>query len=309
MILVHDEWEEPLLARLRRETGEEAEAAASPGEALRARAEVLITLQLDEAALARFPNLRLLFIMSAGVERLPFSALAARGVAVANAGGVHPAQMSEQILGVMIGFSRSLFLHRDNQRARKWEKDLPARELDGSTLLVVGAGKIGQAVAARAKAFGMRVVGLKRTPAPLPGFDEVLPISRLHEALPRADYVVLLTPLTEQTRGLFDARAFAAMKQDAVFLNYSRGGTVDEPALIAALQNGGIRGAGLDVFSSEPLPPESPLWQMPNVFITPHNGGLSPLYTERALEIFLRDYRAWRVGEPMPTGVDLSRGY
>lgn len=309
MILVHDDWKEPLLARLRAETGEEVQAAAAPRAEQLARAEVYLTQTLDEATLAACGNLRFLFSLSAGVERLPFVSLAARGIAVANASGVHPGQMSEQILGVMLGFSRGLFLARDRQNRREWDRRLRVRELSGAALLVVGAGRIGRAVAARAKAFGMRVRGICRTPSPLPEFETVLPLPALCGELPQADYVVLLTPLTDETRGLFDARMFACMKPGAVFINYSRGGTVDEPALVAALQSGQLAGAGLDVFAAEPLPGDSPLWGMPNVFITPHTGGFTPGYMARALDVFLQNYRAWRAGEPLPTGVQPERGY
>lgn len=309
MILVHDEWDAPLLARLRAETGETVEAAAQPTEEQLAHAQVYLTQTMDEETLARCQSLRLLFTLSAGVERLPFAALAARGVAVANASGVHPQQMSEQILGVMLGFSRALFTARDRQARREWNRHVSVGALAGAVLLVVGTGRIGRAVAARAAAFGMRVRGIRRTPAPLPEFETVRPLSALPEELPQADYVVLLTPLTDETRGLFDARLFACMKKSAVFINYARGGEVDESALIEALQSGRIAGAGLDVFAVEPLPEESPLWGMPNVFITSHSAGFVPGYMERALELFLQNWRAWRAHEPLPTGVQLTRGY
>lgn len=309
MILVHADWPAELIERLRKETGEETTAALNPDHALLARTDILLAPQLDEAFLARCPQVKLLYILSAGVERLPFAALSQRQITVANASGLHPRHMSEQILGVMIGFSRRLFHHRDNQHLRLWERGLLPDELGGHTLLIIGAGRIGQAVAKRAKAFEMRVLGLKSSPDPLPDFDEVWPTDRLYDALPQADYVLLLTPLTPKTREIMGAAAFARMKKGAVFLNYARGGTVDEPALIAALQSGAIGGAGLDVFEDEPLPSSNPLWGMPNVMITPHNGGSIQNYDAHALDIFLQNYRAWKAGQPLPTQVNLARKY
>jgi phosphoglycerate dehydrogenase-like enzyme len=131
----------------------------------------------------------------------------------------------------------------------------------------------------------------------------------LHAALPEADFVVLTIPLTADTRGLFGAQAFASMKPSAYFINIGRGGTVDEPALIQALQNGQIAGAGLDVFASEPLPSDSPLWNMPNVIITSHYSGITPHYHERAMDIFIDNLERYVKGEPLRNVVDKQRGY
>ncbi|MFT8887345.1 MAG: D-2-hydroxyacid dehydrogenase [Ethanoligenens sp.] len=309
MILVKADWSEELAKRLRDETGETVTVNQDPSDALLANIDILLGFGCDEILLTRCPQLKLFYSLSAGVERLPFAALRKRQITVANASGAHGAQMSEQIIGVMIGFSRNLFLNRDNQNRHVWQRFQQIGELNGSTLLIIGAGRIGQAVAKCAKAFGMRVIGLKNHPAPLPDFDDVQSTDSLHALLPQADYVVLLTPLTPATRELMDATAFAKMKQTAVFLNYSRGGTVDEQALIHALQTGGIRGAGLDVFQKEPLETDSPLWSMPNVMLTPHSGGNSTQYDQRTLDVFLQTYRAWKAGAPIPTQIDLSRGY
>lgn len=309
MIVIHTKWEPVLTERLIQETGEQAVVSEHPDDVLLSQTEVLLTFGMDGALLAHCPNLKFLYSLSAGVDDLPFAALQKQHVVVANSSGVHISQMSEQILGVMIGFSRNLFLHRDNQNRHVWELFPKIRELNGSTLLIIGAGRIGQAVAKRAKAFDMRVIGLKNGPSPMENFDEVWETERLHDALPLADYVVLLTPLTAETKGLMNGSAFAQMKSSAVFLNYSRGGTVELPALIDALQNGVIRGAGLDVFPTEPLPADSPLWSMPNAMLTPHIGGKSEQYNVRALDVFLQNYRAWKEGKPLPTQIDLVRGY
>ena len=298
-----------LSARIERETGEKTAFLRGKDDPALERAEILLTMGLPEELLARCKALRFVFTLSAGVDRLPFGALAARGIRVANVSGLHAPHMSEQILGVMIGFSRRLFFLRDCQHKHEWAKSMRFGTLKGRTLLIIGAGHIGQAAARKAQAFDMHVLGLKHTPMPLPGFDEVSSISRLDEALPLADYVLMLAPLTPETRGLMDAEAFAKMKPGAIYLNYARGPVTDENALIEALESGHLGGAGLDVFETEPLPQNSPLWDMPNVMITPHMGGAIASYYALALEIFLENYRAFRAGGSLPTGVDLGRRY
>jgi phosphoglycerate dehydrogenase-like enzyme len=137
----------------------------------------------------------------------------------------------------------------------------------------------------------------------------VWPIDKLHEALQQADYSVLITPLTEATFHLIGTEEFRVMKSSSIFINVSRGDTVDETALIEALQNGSIAGAGLDVFHEEPLPQDSPLWDMENVLITPHNAGVSPHYTTRIIDLFLTSLACYRQGKPLPNRIDLERKY
>jgi len=273
-------------------------------------AEMIVTsVGFSADAAERAGNLRLLFSTSAGVDRFPLETLAARGVRVSNSSGIHGSQMSEQIMGVIISFDRMLHVCVRNQLKKRWPQELPLGEIAGKTLLIVGAGSIGQALARKAKAFDMRVVGIKKTPEALAYFDEVAGLPALHAKLREADYVVLLTPLTPETRDLFGKAEFAAMKREAVFINYSRGGTVDEDALIAALRAGEIAGAGLDVFKTEPLPPESPLWEMENVLLTPHSAGITPDYMGRAVDKFIETLRACQSGLVPPNEVDPARRY
>lgn len=255
------------------------------------------------------PALRWFHCLSAGVEGLPFAALAERGVVVTNSSGIHTTQMAEQIIGFMIMFTRGLQLNVRNQMQHRWERSYPLGELAGQTLCIIGAGRIGQELARKANAFDMRVVGVKREPEPLPFFHDVLPADRLHDALREADFVVALTPLTAATRLLFGEREFRAMKPSAVFLNFARGGVVDESALVDALRRGIIRGAGLDVFETEPLPPDHPLWSLDNVVMSPHNAGNIPDYHARAIRLFVDNYRAYRTGRPLPNEVNLALGY
>ncbi|MCL6548593.1 MAG: D-2-hydroxyacid dehydrogenase [Alicyclobacillus sp.] len=253
--------------------------------------------------------LRWFHCLSAGVEGLPFEQLSERGVVVTNSSGIHATQMAEQIIGMMIMFTRGLHVNVRNQVRRVWDRSYPVSELAGQTLCVVGAGRIGRELARKAKAFDMRVIGVKRRPEALPGFDEVLGVRELERGLHAADFVAVLTPLTGDTRRMFGRAALAAMKPSAVLLNFARGDVVDEAALVEALQQGRIRGAGLDVFEREPLPEDSPLWGLDNVIMSPHNAGHIPDYHARAVRLFVDNYRAYRAGQPMPNRVDLSLGY
>jgi D-2-hydroxyacid dehydrogenase (NADP+) len=314
MILILRKLGDKHIQRIEEATGERVVVRNKPAEATAeelAQADIIAAFPDLFAAgvLEQCKNLRWLHSFSAGVETAPFDWLKARGVVFTNASGIHGLQMAEQILGMMIMFSRGLHVSLRNQLRARWSAEHRVDELYGKTLLIVGAGHIGQETARKAKAFDMRVIGIKRQPAPLPHFDEVRGPGALHESLAEADYVVCLVPLTPQTRHWFDAKAFDAMKATAVFLNFARGAVVDEQALIEALKSGRIGGAGLDVFETEPLPADSPLWRMDNVIITPHNAGLSPQYNARAVDQFLRNYQAFREGRPMESVVDLDQRY
>ncbi|WP_052380691.1 D-2-hydroxyacid dehydrogenase [Paenibacillus camerounensis] len=254
-------------------------------------------------------GLRFLYIMSAGVDNLPFNELIARRITVCNASGIHGQQMSEHALGVMIAFSRNIGLSIRNQSSRLWGGHSSLDELNGKTLLIVGAGRIGKEIGRLASAFGMRITGVTRRAQPIEGFDLVYPISRLHEGLGQADYVILLTPLTSETAGLMGTVEFAAMKPTAVFLNLSRGETVDEPALISALKQGMIAGAGLDVFQQEPLPAENELWAMENVIITPHSAGITRNYIHMSMMHFIKNLLLFRAGGELLSPVDLIEAY
>jgi phosphoglycerate dehydrogenase-like enzyme len=176
-------------------------------------------------------------------------------------------------------------------------------------MLIIGLGQIGQAIAERAAVFGMHVVGSRRSGAAVPGVSAVVPADGWRPLLGEADYVVIAAPLTPETRGMIGAAELATMRPDAYLINIARGEIVDEAALIAALQSGRIAGAGLDVFNVEPLPAESPLWGLPNVFITPHISWNSPAVLPRTLDLFLDNLRRYRDGEPLRNIVDKHAGY
>ncbi len=256
------------------------------------QADVLLVSGLWRNHFAR-PGGRLRFIqsISAGVDQYDKAALGAAGIRLASAQGANANAVSEHALALILALARRIPEARDNQAKRHWRGmigDLTQREdeLGGKTLLVVGIGRIGGRLARLAKAFGMRVIGLRRDPANgAEGADEIHAMGELKAQLPRADIVALTCALTEETRGLMDASAFAAMQPGAMLVNVARGKVCDEPALVAALRSGHIGSAGIDVTAEEPLPADSPLWGMPNVLVTPHTGGETRAYEDNVLDL------------------------
>lgn len=261
-------------------------------------------------------RLRWIQLTAAGVSTMLHPALIESPVVVTNGRGLHAVAMAEHTLGVMLAFARKLHLARDAQRERRWAQDAleggdpPFGWVEGGTLGLVGLGAVGAAIATRARALGVRVIAVRRHPAddPAPA-DAQWGTDKLPELLAAADWLVLAAPATAETRHLIDRAALARMKPGAILVNLGRGALVDEPALIEALQSGRIAGAALDVFAEEPLPEASPLWEMPNVILTPHVSGFGPRYWERAVELFTRNLDAWLAGRPLENVVDKRAGY
>ena len=220
---------------------------------------------------------------SAGVDALLFPELIESDVVVTNAGGVFDEPIAEWVLAAMLAFTTGLHTSIVDQQQREWTSGRTTDRLEGARLVVVGPGPIGRATAARALALRMSVALVGRQPRRHETFGDVVGVDQLHRALNDADHVLDALPLTEQTRGLFDAAAFSAMPPRARFYNVGRGGTVDEPALVQALRAGTIAGAALDVFATEPLPAESPFWAMPNVIVSPHISGDTEGWEERVV--------------------------
>ncbi|MGH2533880.1 MAG: D-2-hydroxyacid dehydrogenase [Thermomicrobiales bacterium] len=279
-----------------------------------ADADAVVSWGLSPADLAAAPNVKWLQTIGAGVDGVLSPELLARDIVVTNNSGVHAHNMSEHVFALMLAFARRLpFLIR-GQIAHDWRDEVGRRgvfELDGQTLLLVGLGDIAQATAKRAEAFGMTVCGVRRrTDLPVPPHvSTVFGIDRLHEALPLADHVVSTLPLTPRTRGLLDAEMLAHMKPTAYIYNLGRGPVINSEALIASLQRGEIAGAGLDVTDPEPLPVDSPLWDMENVIITAHTSGSTPKYWARALPILEENIARFREGRPLINVVDRGEGY
>ena len=248
-------------------------------------------------SLLKSPNMRWLQSFSAGIDNPFFTQMLNRGVRLTTASGTSASPIAQTVVLYMLALSRDMRRWLRNQDKREWTMH-PIEELDGASLAVVGMGPIGEHVARLGVALGMRVEAVRRTPS---GNElcPTFPMADLHAVLGRADWVVVALPNTPETRGLFDTTAFAAMRPGARFINVGRGELVEEDALIAALQSGHLAGAGLDVFSTEPLPADNPLWSMDNVLITPHNSGWSSRADERAEDLFLDNLARYVRNEPL----------
>lgn len=293
--------------------------------------EVLFAGEPPDPVPALTPNLRLAQLLSAGADGLWERPIWQSDVPIATASGVHGVQIAEHVLTLLLALLRDIPGYLAAQRRHEWAHDAPTPgSLYGLTLGLIGYGHIGRGVAHLARAFGMRVLATstsirERTPLLIPGVapftdppaiagphllpDERIPQTWLDDLLDTSDVVVICAPLTPQTRGMLDATALARMKRGAYLINIARGKIVEETALVQALREGHLAGAGLDVTGEEPLPAESPLWDLPNVIITPHVSGKSEQYVERAVNILLANLERLRRGEPPLNLVDRARGY
>ncbi len=262
------------------------------------------------------PKLRWIQIGHAGVEKDLVPELVKSDITVTNLQRLHGPNVADQAMALLLALTRGLVpeLHHQAGSQDKWKKltiASNAQELHGKTMLVVGLGGIGTQIARRAEAFGMRVMAVDPNQAIVkPAFVFSLDRpAKMMKLLPKADVVVLACPLTKETRGMFGASQFGAMKNTAHFINIARGGLVDQKAMIAALEKNGIAGAGLDVTDPEPLPATSPLWKMPNVAISPHLGGQSDGARDRSWRLFRENVRRFNAGEPLLCVVDKAKGY
>jgi phosphoglycerate dehydrogenase-like enzyme len=247
------------------------------------------------------PSLRWVHVSGSGSDHLaPWDK---SRVAVTNCAGFQAKVMAEYAIGAILAHNFRFPEFIADRQARRWAEK-PVRPAAGGTLLMIGLGPIGQAIARLAGLIGMRVVGLSRSGGSVDGIERVYRAEALHEALARADAVVLAIPLTEASRGLVDAAAIAAMKPDALLINMARGHIVDEAALAKALGAGRLRGAVVDVFSSEPLDPASPLWDLDNAILTPHVSSVWDGWQRAAAEIFIDNLRRYRAGGPLANLVD-----
>jgi D-2-hydroxyacid dehydrogenase (NADP+) len=230
--------------------------------------DAVVTFEHREA----FLDLAWVHSIQAGVDRFPFDAFEAAGTVLTNSTGIHDTSVGQTVAGYMLSFARRLHRHRDHQREREWVQ--PAWDepftLDGETVCVVGLGTLGRGIVEHANGLGMRVTGVRRSGDPVDGVETVHTPDELEEAVAEARFVAVAVPLTDETEGLIGADELAAMSADAYLVNVARGPVVDQDALVAALQDGEIAGAALDVFDPEPLPTDSPLWDADEVIVTPH---------------------------------------
>ena len=268
-----------------------------------AQADVLLCSGLwRNDLIPRAPKLRFVQSISAGTDQYDKPALAAAGIRLASAAGVNARAVSEHAMALILALARRLPEARDNQGKKFWRGmigDLSGREdeLGGKTLLIVGLGRIGNRLAELAKAFDMRVLATRRDPAAGGDAHEVHGMHALNSLLPQADFVALTCPLTSETERLINADTLALLKPSAALVNVARGRCVDEPALIAALNAGRLTAAALDTTVEEPLAPTSPLWAMPNVFVTPHTAGETRRYEDNVLDILVENLDRLSRGE------------
>jgi phosphoglycerate dehydrogenase-like enzyme len=288
--------------------------------------EVLYTFHVPDRICELAPGLKWVQLHSAGVDHLLDSPLMESNVVITTASGIHATPIAEYVMASMLAYRWRVPFWTHCQREARWPSrrwDLYARpELRGSTVGILGYGSIGREVGRLAHAFGMRVLALRRSPGTphedWPAYAEggeegvaerIYGPDTLHEMLPACDYLVIALPLTPDTTHLIGEEALRAMKPTAYLVNIGRGGIVDEPALVRALREGWIAGAGLDVFEEEPLPPDSPLWGIESVLISPHVAGFTPHYDERAAQIFAENLVRYTAGRPLLNVVDKQAGY
>jgi D-2-hydroxyacid dehydrogenase (NADP+) len=284
-----------------------------------ADAEVVVCGSLSDELLAQAINLKWISFWTAGLEGKATPEIQERGINVTNASGVHGPNIAEHVMAFMLMFTRGMPHFLRAQLRGAWESDdihwgsFRISELTGQTLGIVGLGRIGEVLAERARSFNMRVVATKRDPTRRYNPEITLDAIYSHEELPRllneSDHVCVCVPYTQSTHRLLNEKTFNLMKDGSYLYNISRGKIIDEAALVAALASGKLRGAGLDVFETEPLPASSPLWAMENVLITPHVAGLTPYYFSRAATQFADNLMRYVQGEPLHNLFKPTLGY
>lgn len=279
-------------------------------------ADVAFTISLSREAIARATQLKWLHCSGHAVGHFPLADLAARGIVVTNSRGVQAIPIAEHVMASLLALARRLPRTMRDQQQHAWRpNDLVGEAspwlLAGRTIALIGAGTLGQAIAIRARAFGMHVTGMRRNPERgVPeGFDDVAGPADKDRLLALADVVVMAAPLTSETDRLLDADAIARLKPGAIVINVARGQLIDEQALAAALAAGRLGGAALDVFATEPLPTESPFWSLPNVIVTPHNSGFRPGHFDAVIDLFAENLRRFERGVALLNVVDLKVGY
>ena len=276
-----------------------------------ARIDVAIAIDLPFDVATHAPKLRWVQSVGAGTGQLQSAGLAEAGIRLTSAAGANAVGIAEFVIARVLQHWKNLRAIEDAQRRHEWIAGY-GRQLAGATLGLIGLGAINSAVAARAQAFGVRVLATRRSATPgatAPHVDELFPTDELHTMLGACDAVVAAVPETAETTGMMDEAAFAAMKPGAFFCNVGRGSFVDEPALIDALERRHLGAAALDVASAEPLPPDHPLWDAPNLYLSPHAAASPSALFVNLHQLFRENLARFLAGEPLENEVDLSRGY
>ncbi|MCP8617987.1 D-2-hydroxyacid dehydrogenase [Salirhabdus salicampi] len=275
-------------------------------------AEVLITYgeDLTNKHIEQAKQLKWIMVISAGLDQMPFEAIEEKGILVTNARGIHSIPMAEYAIAMLLQVCRQSKQLIAHEQQHIWDRKVQMTEISGKTMLVLGTGAIGQEAARLGKAFRMKTIGISKSGKRTPHFDEVGTSKDILSYLPEADFVIGVLPSTPETYKWIGKEHFETMKEDAVFLNMGRGTTVDEEALLQALQQKKIHHAVLDVFEQEPLDGDHPFWDMDNVTVTPHLSGISPQYQPRAFDIFKDNLNTYIKGETdFINIVDPKRGY
>lgn len=281
-------------------------------DAMLAQAEVIFGYIPPSNTIARAPMLKWIQCMVAGADNILTDDIVKSSVILTNASGVHVAQVSEVALEFMLMLAKRAPLYFKMQQEKQWKYREPAMTLYSKTVGIVGLGNIGRGVAKRAKAFGMRVIATRRTAkqgARAIYVDKMITREHLSELLEESDFVVLILPRTPETRKYIGEKELRAMKKTAYLINVGRGYTLDEDALVRALEEHWIAGAGLDAFATEPLPPESKLWTAPNLIISPHIGGMHEKYDQLVTELFCDNLKRYLGGKKLRNVVSRKLGY
>lgn len=258
--------------------------------------------------LPKAKRLKWIHALSSGVEDFLVPELIHSEIVLTNSRGIHGIPMAEHVLAMILNFTRKISAAHDHQKARIW-KPLQAEEVYEKSIAIVGLGSVGREIAKRAKCVGMKVLAVKRTITTELFVDKLYAMDQLPNLLSAADFVVVTLPLTPKTRGMFNMEAFQLMKKSAYFINVARGAIVNQADLVSALRENLIRGAALDVFEEEPLPADSPLWDLPNLLVTPHIAAKSPYYIDRSLKLFIENLHKFLSRSEMINVIDKEKGY
>src|SRR5215472_12136695 len=265
-------------------------AAAVAGDLSDIDVMIMFGIEIRDEMLAGAPKLKWIQSLATGVDHFLRCPSLKPDVQITSGRGIHGPPMREEVVYLMMGVSRDARRQIEDHQHHIWQRRMWST-LHGKTAVVVGTGIIGEAIGELLQALGMHTIGVTRTPRKIRGYHEVMPQAQLPEAAAKADYLINILPASDDHIGLFGAKVFGAMKATAYYISAGRGQTVDEDALLAALTERRIAGAGLDVFHAEPLPPESPFWRLPNVFITPHVGGYVFEYEDFVMPLILDNMR------------------
>ncbi|MGF1574691.1 MAG: D-2-hydroxyacid dehydrogenase [Cyanophyceae cyanobacterium] len=269
-----------------------------------------LSVEVLDQVLSRAPQVRWLHTPTTGINHLQRSTLVPqRDLTLTHGAGAFAIPIAEYVFTYMLAHTKQVDKLRALQSERTWFRPLQLNELYGKTILILGTGTLGQAIAERAQVFGLRVWGSRRHPQPTPGFDQIFDTQSWRQVLGEVDFLVVATPLTPETKGMITHEIFAALPNHAYLINVARGAIINEADLIEALQTDQIAGATLDTFTTEPLPSDHPLWSRSNVLISPHCSGSSPAVHQRSIDIFLDNLHRYQSGIPLRNRVDWQAGY